>query len=192
MSYLGETRRGWEINKQPGHGAFIWAACEICGKERWVHIVRGQPERKRCRGCASKGRIETEKSKLKRSFSCRSNPDHKFVDKAGYVWVHLYRESPFYPMATARNLVLEHRLAMAKSLNRCLLKTEEVHHINGQRSDNRENNLELISRANHHLTTCFCQNCEVRKDIRLLQSQNRALLEQIRDMNLRLMETHHV
>lgn len=38
---------------------------------------------------------------------------------------------------------LEHRYVMAGMLGRPMLKTETVHHRNGQRDDNREANLEL-------------------------------------------------
>jgi len=46
---------------------------------------------------------------------------------------------------------LLHRLIMEESIGRKLLKSEVVHHINGDRSDNRLENLELTIQSKHAL-----------------------------------------
>ncbi len=65
----------------------------------------------------------------------------------GYVWLKL----PTNLFSYKTGYALEHRLIMEIKLKRKLKKKEIVHHINGNRSDNRIENLIIVSPREHTL-----------------------------------------
>ncbi len=68
------------------------------------------------------------------------------ISKDGYRYVHVERDDPMACMArSGSRQIREHRLVMARHLGRPLTDDEKPHHINGDRSDNRIENLELWS-----------------------------------------------
>ena len=54
-----------------------------------------------------------------------------------------------HPYANKRGYVYEHRLVMEQKIGRYILPTEDVHHKNHIKTDNRPENLEVLTRENH-------------------------------------------
>jgi len=153
--------------------------CPECGKIRPI-ITRKIKKRKSlmCHSCAAR--------KVAKEFLAtyphpigKDNPQWKggkTIDGAGYVQVILYPNSPFYQMGCKNgHRVREHRLIMAQFLERCLSSDEHVHHKNGNKTDNRLENLQLTNKNSHYPTLHLLQlqeeNNKLRK--RIIELENK-------------------
>ncbi len=172
MPEIGEVRKGREIGYGLPTGNYIWHPCPKCGKERWVHFIKGKPTYDYCHSCACKY------GKHPKGSECSWWKGGKRVN--GYKLVKLSSDSPFFPMVNASHYVFEHRLIMAKTLGRCLLRNERVHHRpDVAKDDNREEVLYLMPNPSDHNRLSPCSNCELKKEIRLLRWQVKELLSRL-------------
>ncbi len=95
----------------------------------------------------------------------------RVVDKGGYIKIWVDIENDPIGAAMIRkgtNLIMEHRLVMARHIGRPLTDGETVHHKNGIRDDNRIENLQL--RLGHHgrgvvMVCCDCGSRNVVPDM---------------------------
>ena len=168
MPKAGEIRKGHEIGRKEAWHKYIWHACIDCGKERWVMFNKGKPRSLLCSKCSGRkyGLLVG-----KRTGEDASNwQGGRRNDGKGYTLVWVANDDFFSPMRRTNGCIREHRLVMAKHLNRCLLPWEVVHHKNGIKDDNRIQNLELLPDRRWHLV-----DLQTKAYITLLEGQIRHL-----------------
>lgn len=126
--------------KELNEAARYTRVCEKCGKVFTVkpgELAGSHVWRFCSRECYQESRADAARSKDGRSL----------INRDGYKEVYIY-DHPSIKRSNGKR-VGEHRLVMEKVLGRYLHPWEKVHHINGIRTDNRPENLELWTGKNH-------------------------------------------
>ena len=152
---LGDVARASDLGYKAADGKakYIFVACVECGQQRWVQLHVGKPQCVYCRHCWQLGQRNITYRKLGVLSPKWKGGRVKF--DSGYIFVYITNSDPFYSMASThikngyRGYVQEHRLVMARSLGRVLTHDEHVHHINGDKGDNRIVNLRLETPRSH-------------------------------------------
>lgn len=135
--------------------------CLYCGKEYYVspcfektskfcssecyHNASKKEYEKVCAGCGKKFKHSARhKDRKYCSYECfsehkRNDPPNRTEGKSGYIYVWM----------TDGSGIPEHRYVMEEYLGRELLSTEHVHHIDFDRTNNKIENLMIVSRGEH-------------------------------------------
>lgn len=131
-----------------GYSSHVPAACDLCG-EVYLRRKHGKPRHEKTTGkhfCSRscRSRYVTSQQDISHlsqfAFPAGEHP-HNFngyrsTHSAGYLRVGEQRQ-------------LEHRAVMEQHLGRILESWEIVHHVNGERTDNRIENLQVMTQSEH-------------------------------------------
>jgi hypothetical protein len=162
-------RKEWEVARRQRKG---WAL--YCSVECRDAVKRGRKGQQRvdrvrhvCVGCGEiYERAPHQKKQKFCSVDCanKAKPGRspqrgtKLTTREGYITVYVPLEDrPHGQEKIARHM--EHRVVMAKALGRHLAPYESVHHINGDKTDNRLENLQLRNGGHGYGRVARCRCC---------------------------------
>lgn len=121
---------------------------KYCSRICYLKAHQKKFEDRVCLNCQTIFQIAVSSNQRICSQTCAYKGNRKFGTKytttQGYIAVKTHGVN-----SDSAGYELEHRVLMEKHINRTLTKNEHVHHINGIKTDNRIENLVVLTNSNH-------------------------------------------
>ena len=163
-----EIRTVWGFLKQfaRGHSKEVKKYCIECSREyrplrkgrckncyrKW--LVRKAPKRKcicdpRCQVMIPNIRYDGKPNYYADGHNTRGEKHHNWKGGVQKDKEYLVEYDPYHPKATIHGTVRQHRRVYERYYNCCLLPFTEIHHKNGNKKDNRIENLQPVYNYQH-------------------------------------------
>lgn len=132
--------------------------CKQCDKEFVVWVSRYERQKpkycsQKCYGLSLKSNIPWNKGiTADKDTRLATGKRHGLYGKRSPRWkdgTYIEQEYRFIWDDGRKDYIREHRLVMEKHIGRPLINNEVVHHINGDKLDNRPDNLQICSPSEH-------------------------------------------
>ena len=159
MPKLGEIRKATDVGYKHKTNKVIWHACVGCSKQRWVELFHGKPKNLRCRSCSRKGKHYSPTTEFKRDKFGEDSPSWRggITISRGYVFIY----QPDHLRATCGGGIYVKRCYLIyESVYGTLPIEFELHHTNGNKTDDRITNLSAMTKSYHQRVECVLKDLD--------------------------------